>query len=52
MMCGPFSRASGDSFWKGRSESASEILAKRYALGEIGKEEYEDKKRDIGRTEG
>jgi putative membrane protein len=27
--------------------SAREILDKRYALGEIGKEEYEQKKRDI-----
>jgi uncharacterized membrane protein len=29
------------------AESAREILDKRYALGEIGKEEYEEKKRDI-----
>ncbi|MHA1938120.1 MAG: SHOCT domain-containing protein [Candidatus Thorarchaeota archaeon] len=29
------------------SESAREILDKRYALGEISKEEYEEKKRDI-----
>jgi putative membrane protein len=28
--------------------SAKEILDKRYARGEIGKEEYEQKKRDIG----
>jgi len=28
-------------------ESAIEILNKRYALGEIGKEEYEEKKRAI-----
>jgi putative membrane protein len=27
--------------------SAREILDKRYALGEISKEEYEEKKRDI-----
>jgi len=27
--------------------SAREILDKRYALGEIGKEEYEEKKKDI-----
>ena len=29
------------------TESAREILDKRYALGEIGKEEYEEKKRLI-----
>ena len=29
------------------SESAREILDKRYALGEISKEEYLEKKRDI-----
>lgn len=28
-------------------ESAREILDKRYALGEISKEEYDEKKRDI-----
>lgn len=52
MMCGPFSGATGDPFWRGRPESAREILDKRYAQGEIGKEEYEDKKKDMGRTEG
>jgi len=31
-------------------ESAREILDKRYALGEIGKEEYEEKKRAINQT--
>ena len=39
---------------KGRSrqagESAREILDKRYALGEIGKDEYEEKKRAISQT--
>ncbi len=29
------------------AESAREILDKRYASGEINKEEYEEKKRDI-----
>jgi putative membrane protein len=31
-------------------ESAREILDKRYALGEINKEEYEEKKGAISRT--
>ena len=52
MRCGPSSRASRDSSWNGPSGSAREILDKRYAGGEIGKEEYEDKKRDIDPTEG
>jgi putative membrane protein len=47
MVCGPWSRTSGDSSCSGRAESAGEILDKRYAAGEIGKDEYEEKKRDI-----
>ncbi len=31
------------------SDSAREILDKRYALGELSKEEYEEKKKDIAR---
>ncbi len=31
----------------GRTESALEILKKRYARGEVSKEEYEEKKRDL-----
>ena len=51
MMCGPSSRTSSGSFGIGRSESAREILDKRYARSEIGKEEYEERKKDIERTE-
>ena len=38
-------------FWtgseKGSEDSALEILKKRYTRGEISREEYEEKKRDI-----
>ena len=33
------------------SDSAREILDKRYVLGEINKEEYEEKRRDIDQTD-
>jgi len=33
------------------SDSAREILDKRYALGEISKEEYEEKRKDIDQTD-
>jgi putative membrane protein len=48
MMRGRRGRVKG---WHGSrhaGESAREILDKRYALGEIGKEEYEEKKTDMG----
>jgi len=35
-----------------KAGSVREILDKRYALGEISKEEYEEKKRDIGQGAG
>ena len=33
------------------SDSAREILDKRYALGEIGKEEYEEKRKDMDQSD-
>jgi putative membrane protein len=36
-----------DSRDKGTSDSAMDILGKRYALGEINKEEYEEKKKAL-----
>jgi putative membrane protein len=52
MMCGPCTRTPSDSSWNARSESSRDILDKRYARGEIGKEEYEEKKKDIDRPDG
>ena len=43
MMCG-FGSRDEDKNHISDSDSASEILDKRYALGEISKEDYEDKK--------
>lgn len=51
IMCGPSSNTSGP-FWKSGTESARDILDKRYARGEIGREEYEEKKSDLDRTSG
>lgn len=45
-MCGHDSHDSGGH----SSESAQEILDRRYAGGEIGKKEYEEKKRDLNRN--
>jgi putative membrane protein len=38
---------SGSAGGASREDSALEILKRRYARGEIGKEEYEEKKRDL-----
>ena len=46
MMCGPDSHHKDGSNRSG-PESAMEILDKRYALGEINREEYEEKKKTI-----
>lgn len=45
-MCGFGSRDTGE-YQVSNSDSADDILDKRYALGEISREEYEEKKRDI-----
>lgn len=49
MMCRPGSR-SGDSHGNS-TESALDVLDKRYAQGEINKSEYEEKKRVITKHE-
>lgn len=41
------SRASGSGPTASREEPALEILKRRYARGEISREEYEEKKRDL-----
>ncbi len=46
IMCRPGFR-SPRSHGEDASESAPDILNERYARGEIGKEEYEEKKKDI-----
>jgi putative membrane protein len=47
MMHGRRSCSMGGARSRHTAESAREILDRRYALGEIGKEEYQEKKRDI-----
>ena len=50
MMCGFGARRSGNSRISD-SNSAEEILEKRYAFGDITKEEYEEKKSVLNRDE-
>ena len=49
MMCG-FGSHDEDDHRKNASDSAMDILDKRYAIGEIDKEEYAEKKRILART--
>ena len=49
MMCGPSSGRSSDHS-KNSSTSPLDILNRKYALGEINKQEYEEKKEDIARA--
>ena len=39
--------SSGNTASSGQAESAVEVLKKRYARGEINKEEFEEKKKDL-----
>ncbi len=50
MMGWPTSRSGNETYAIDSSDSARDILDKRYALGEISKEEYEEKRKDIGQT--
>ena len=51
MMSGCSSRSRSERQRGISSDSAIEILNKRYILGEINKEEYEDKKKAISQTD-
>ncbi len=50
MMCGHGSNVGGNHVIRD-SDSALEIVGKRYALGEIDKTEYEDKKKAFSHSE-
>jgi putative membrane protein len=50
MMCRPGSRGFTDPRLDVSSDSAKEILDKRYARGEINREEYEEKRSDLRRA--
>ena len=49
MMCG-FGFRDKDKHHISTSDSATDILDKRYASGDIDKEEYEDKKRTLAKS--
>lgn len=49
MMCG-FGSPDKKSHYISTSDSSTDILDKRYASGEIDKEEYEDKKRTLAKS--
>ena len=49
MMCG-FGSHTGDTFHNGTGKSGLEILDKRFALGDINKDEYEEKKMKLTQT--
>jgi len=49
MMCG-FGSRDRDWHQSSTSDSATDILDKRYASGEINKEEYEEKKRNLNKS--
>ncbi|MDH3390634.1 MAG: hypothetical protein OEL85_02415 [Desulfobulbaceae bacterium] len=48
-MCG-FGSHTGDTFHNGTGKSGLEILDKRFALGDINKDEYEEKKMKLTQT--
>ena len=50
MMCWPGSHKEDSSFISD-SNSAMEILEKRYALGEIEREEFEEKKKELNHSD-
>ena len=51
MMCG-FGPCGLDKYQTRRSDTAMEILDKRYASGEISKEEYEERKSSLTNSTG
>jgi putative membrane protein len=44
---GPGRHRHGCGYGRGHGESPMEILKRRYAAGEIGREEFEEKKKDL-----